>query len=104
MTSPSTIQMNLHSILKVHPETGVQRVAGRLLAASEDSYLHTFEDESGQVSEVAERIVELCDGKKNLQQVIDALCDEFDVEHEVCARDTLQFATLLVSRNVLVFC
>jgi pyrroloquinoline quinone biosynthesis protein D len=96
--------MNLDSVLKVHPETGVQRVGGRMLAASADNYLHTFEDDSGQVSEVAERIVELCDGQRSLSQVVDALCDEFEVERDVCAQDTLQFATLLVSRNILVFC
>lgn len=101
MTNELSQNMKLESVLKVHPETGVQRVGGRLLAASADNFLHTFEDETGQVSEVAERIVELCDGQRTLAQVVDALCEEFEVEREVCAEDTLHFASLLVSRNVL---
>jgi len=93
--------MKLESVLKVHPETGVQRVGGRLMAASADNFFHTFEDEAGQVSKVAERIVELCDGRRTLSEVIDTLCEEFDVDRAVCTEDTLHFASLLVSRNVL---
>ena len=100
MNAPSA-PLNLQAVLTVHPDTGVQRVGGRLLAASSDNFLHTFEDDAGQVSEVAERIVELCDGHRSLDQVVDALCEEFEVERDVCAGDTLQFATLLVSRNIL---
>ncbi len=87
---------------RVHPETGVQRVGGRLMAASPDDCLHTFEEAGGEVSEVAERIVELCDGQRTLSDIVDVLCSEFDVPREVCAADTLSFVRLLVERQVLV--
>lgn len=84
-----------------HRETGIQRVGDRLLAASPDDRLHTFEDEAGQRSEVAERIVELCDGTRTVRQIADALGDEFEVEKGRCAADTLQFVRLLIERKVL---
>ena len=70
---------------KLHPEAGMQRVGGRLLAAAPDDFLHTFEDEQGEVSDVAERIVELADGSRTVSQIVDALCSEYEVDEERCA-------------------
>ncbi len=93
----------LNQVPRVHPETGVQRVGGRLMAASPDDHLHTFEDESsGEVSDVAERIVELSDGKRTVSQIVDELCNEFEVTREVCEADTVAFVKLLVDRKVLI--
>ncbi len=86
---------------RVHPETGVQRVGGRLLAAGPDDFLHTFEDPEG-ISEVAERIVELSDGRRTVSQIVDVLCGEFQVDREVCANDTVEFLRVLVEKKVLV--
>jgi len=87
---------------RVNPEVGVQRVRGRLLAAGPDDVLHTFEEDGGQVSEVAERIVELADGSRTVRQIIEALCEEFEVAPELCKADTEAFVELLVERKVLV--
>lgn len=87
---------------RVHPEAGVQRVGDRVLAASPDDYLHTFEDAAGEASSVAERIVELSDGNRTIEQIVDALCEEFDVSREVCSTDAVEFVQLLVERKVLV--
>ena len=87
---------------RLHPDVGVQRVGGRLLAAGPGEHLHTFEDASGEVSEVAERIVELSDGKRSVAQIVDALCDEFEVERSVCEADTVSFVRELVDKQVLV--
>jgi hypothetical protein len=92
----------LRAVPRVHPEAGVQRVGGRLLAAGPDEFLHTFEDARGQVSEVAERIVELVDGRRTVAAIIAVLCDEFDVEPEACRADTVAFVRLLVEKKVLV--
>ena len=87
---------------KLHPEAGVQRVGRRLLAAGPDDFLHTFEDEAGDVSEVAERIVELADGSRTVAQIVDALCSEFQVDPERCTADTVDFLKLLVKRQLMV--
>jgi pyrroloquinoline quinone biosynthesis protein D len=87
---------------RLHPETGVQRVGGRLLAAGPPNSLHTFEDEAGVASLVAERIVELSDGSRTVSEIVDALVGEFDVAPEECLRDTQGFIQLLVERQVLV--
>jgi len=90
------------AVPRMHPEVGVQRIGGRLLAAGPDDVLHAFEEPSGDASPVAERIVELSDGTRTLAQIVDVLCDEFDVAREACAADTLEFVKLLVQRKVLV--
>ena len=92
----------MDAVPRVHPQTGVERVGERLLALGPDDQLHSFEDEAGTASEVAERIVELCDGTRTLGQVVDALCEEFDVGREECARDAVQFVRLLTEKKVLV--
>jgi pyrroloquinoline quinone biosynthesis protein D len=87
---------------RLHPEAGVQRVGGRLLAVGLDEHLHTFEDGDGSVSEVAERIVELVDGRRTVADIVAVLCDEFEVEPAVCREDTVSFLRLLVEKKVLV--
>ena len=92
----------MDELLRVNPEVGVQRVRGRLLAAGPGDVLHSFEGADGQVSEVAERIVELADGSRTLKQIVSALCEEFEVSEAICAADTEKFAQLLLEREVLV--
>jgi pyrroloquinoline quinone biosynthesis protein D len=92
----------MEAVPRLHPDTGVQRIGGRLLAAGPPNALHTFEEESGQPSEVAERIVELADGSRSVAQIVEVLCDEFDVARERCAQDTEAFIQLLVERQILV--
>ncbi|QRN99432.1 PqqD family protein [Archangium violaceum] len=86
----------------LHPDAGVQRVGDRMLAVGPDDTLHTFEDEGGEVSEVAERILELVDGRRTLGDIVAALCEEFEVEPEACREDTVAFVRLLVDKKVLV--
>lgn len=87
---------------RLHPDVGLQRVGDRLLAVSADDTLHTFEDEGGEVSEVAERILELVDGRRSVGDIVAVLCEEFEVEPAVCREDTLSFVRLLVQKKVLV--
>ena len=92
----------LDALPRVNPEVGVQRVRGRLIAAGPEDVLHSFEDEGGQVSEVAERIVELADGQRSVRQIVDVLCEEFEVARERCAADTERFIRVLLEKKVLV--
>jgi hypothetical protein len=92
----------LDRVPRVHPEAGVQRVGGRLMAAGPDDHLHTFEDEQGNVSDVAERIVELADGRRTVAEIVAALCEEFDIDRPTCESDTRSFVELLVQRKILV--
>lgn len=88
---------------RLHPGTGVVRVGGRLMATSEDAAVHSFEEADGTVSEVAERIVELVDGCRTVEQIVEALCDEFEVGREACTVDTVAFLRVLADRKVLIF-
>jgi pyrroloquinoline quinone biosynthesis protein D len=92
----------MDAVPRFHPDVGVQRVGDRMLAVGPDDTLHTFEDEAGEVSEVAERILELVDGRRTLGDIVAALCEEFEVEPAVCREDTVAFVRLLVDKKVLV--
>lgn len=91
----------LTRVPRLHPGAGVVRVGGRLVATSEDSAVHSFEESDGQVSEVAERIVELVDGKRTVADIVAALCEEFEVGRDACMADTVAFLELLAERKVL---
>ena len=92
----------MDAVPRLHPDAGVQRVGDRMLAVCPDDTLHTFEDEGGEVSEVAERILELVDGRRTLGDIVAALCEEFEVEPAMCREDTVSFVRLLVDKQVLV--
>ena len=94
------MHVSLASVPRVHPETGAYRLKDRWTASSPDNVWHTFEDEEG-VSKVGERIMDLVDGKRSVSDIISVLCEEFEVERDVCADETLKFVAVLVDRQVL---
>ena len=61
-----------------------------------------FEEETGEASPVAERIIELADGTRTLETIAQMLCAEFDVDPQACVSDTVAFAKLLVERQLLI--
>jgi pyrroloquinoline quinone biosynthesis protein D len=92
----------MDAVPRLHAEAGVQRVGDRMLAVGPDDTLHTFEDEGGEASEVAERILELIDGCRTVGDIVAVLCEEFEVEPARCRGDTVSFVRLLVEKKVLV--
>ncbi|HZH15890.1 MAG TPA: PqqD family protein [Archangium sp.] len=92
----------LEAVPRLHPEAGVQRVGDRMLAVGPDDTLHTLEDERGEASEVAERILELIDGCRTVGGIVGVLCEEFEVDAGRCREDTVSFVRLLVEKKVLV--
>ncbi len=95
------VGLHLEMVVRVHPDTAVQRVGGRYMAATPDDRLHTFEAPDGSVSEVGERIIELVDGARTVGQIVDVLVEEFEVSREVAEADTRQFIELLLGKLVL---
>ncbi len=92
----------LHKYPVRHPETGIERIDGKLMAASPDDHLHVFVNEDESPNEVAERIVELATGERTVLQIAEALSQEFDVDGTTAKRDTAQFVAQLVDAKVLV--
>lgn len=80
---------------RIHPQTGAQKVQGRWLAATADERLHRFE------GEVSERIMELVDGRRSVALIVDAICDEFDVDRQRCEGDVVGFLQTLVGKQIL---
>lgn len=95
--------MSLSDVPRVHPETALQKVGGRWVAATWDDQLHSFEGVDGVVSEVGERVVELIDGRRSVGDIVEVLLNEFDVPREVAELDTLDFIGLLADKHVLSF-
>lgn len=93
--------LTLQTVVRVNPETAVQRVGGRYMAATPDDRLHTFEAGDGSVSEVGERIIELVDGQRTVAGIVEALVQEFEVSREVAEQDTTQFIEMLLGKQVL---
>jgi len=85
----------------VHPEAVLQCVDGRWMAATGDDRVHSFADATGSVSEVGERIAELIDGTRTVESIVNALCEEFEVDRVMCEADTLEFVRVLVERRVV---
>ena len=95
------MQQWLAWVPRVHPETGVQQVKGRWMAATPDNALHTFEESGGAVSEVGERIIALIDGRRTVGEIVSVLQTEFEVEQAECEQQTVQFIEALVFKKVL---
>ena len=94
-------QVSLRDVPRVHGETALQKVGGRWVAATPDDQLHSFEGQDGVVSEVGERIVELIDGRRSVEEIVQVLVGEFEVTLEVAESDTLNFIGLLADKHVL---
>ena len=100
MTSARSLHQWLNWVPHVHPETGVQQVKGRWMAATPDDALHTFEGQ-GEVSEVGERIISLVDGRRTVGEIVAVLQTEFEVAQAECEQQTVQFIEILVQKKVL---
>ena len=100
MSDTRSLKQWLAWVPQVHPETGVQQVKGRWMAATPDDALHTFEDGEG-VSEVGERIISLIDGRRTAGEIVAVLRNEFEVEQAECEQQTVQFLETLILRKVL---
>lgn len=100
MTVARSLHYWLNWVPQVHPETGVQQVKGRWMAATPDNALHTFEGQ-GEVSEVGERIISLVDGRRTVAEIVGVLQNEFEVAPAECEQQTVQFIEILVQKKVL---
>lgn len=101
MQGTQSLRKWLSWVPTVHPETGVQQVKGRWLAATPDDAMHTFVEGGGEVSEVGERIISLIDGRRTVGEIVAVLRSEFEVDQAECEQQTVQFIELLVSKKVL---
>ncbi len=64
-----------------------------ILISSEDSMLHSLD-------EVATLIWEMADGEHTVDQIVDRVCDEYDVERERAHKDTVEFLEKLAGDDM----
>jgi Coenzyme PQQ synthesis protein D (PqqD) len=80
----------------LHPQVATRIVDGEALIVLADS---------GQVNvlnPVGTRMWELMDGTRTIQQIADAICDEFDVGKDEAERDLEEFVQQLIGANAIV--
>lgn len=80
----------------LHPQVATRVVDGEALIVLADS---------GQVNvlnPVGTRMWELMDGTKNVQQIADAICEEFDVTEDEAKRDLEEFVQQLIQANAIL--
>lgn len=68
----------------------------------ETIFLSPSGDEIHSLDEVGTFIWQQLDGSHDLQQVLDVLCDEYDVDDETGRRDVIEFVRELVERKLLL--
>lgn len=86
-----------------HPGAGIERVGGRLMAASPDEHLHHFVEADETPSYTAERILELADGTRSVAEIARRIAEEFEgAELAQVTEDVRHFVETLVRRQVLV--
>lgn len=68
----------------------------------ETIFLSPAGDEIHSLDEVGTFLWEQMDGHHDLQQVLDVLCDEYDVEPDVARVDLIEFVRELVERKLLL--
>lgn len=88
--------MDLNKYPVLHPQVATRTVDGEAVIVLADS---------GQVNvlnPVGTRMWELMDGKRNIQQIVDAICEEFDVSEEEAKRDLEEFLQQLIDVNAIV--
>ena len=86
--SPSTL-------LQLHTDVRQTRVSDEGIILRQD------DGEILVVNEVAIRFVELIDGNRNLDELTDILLQEYEVDRSTLADDLAEYASELISHNVL---
>lgn len=54
------------------------------------------------VNEVGSAIWQLCDGQHSVGQIIEAICQQYDIEAQQAETDALQFLSTLAERGLIV--
>jgi coenzyme PQQ biosynthesis protein PqqD len=71
--------------------------------ASNDFLLFNMDDGNYySLNEVGSRIWELCDGTHSIEQIIDALAQEYDEDKDVLAEDVVEFLERFQSDKLIV--
>ena len=81
---------------KPHPQT-----AGRVIDG-EAVFILSEISEINVLNEVGSRIFELADGSRTLNEISQAISDEYEVSSQQAEQDVLEFVQKLVKQNVLV--
>lgn len=70
----------------------------------DDDILIMKEDSCGEaiyLSEVSNRIFELCDGRNTVSDIIEILCSEYEVEKSICEQDVERCIQELLDAKLL---
>lgn len=78
-----------------------RRIEKELIVVPLVSGIGDAEDELYSLNESGEQVWRLLDGSRNLQQVVDELCNVFSGKPEVIRRDVMGLVTELLRRKIV---
>jgi Coenzyme PQQ synthesis protein D (PqqD) len=88
------------------PESRPRRV-DQVLSQQADDTLVLLNLENGQyfaLSEVGGKIWELCDGRRSVSDIVDAVCSEYDATAETVEADVVELLNGLASERLVLEC
>lgn len=90
-----------HQIPIIHPGVTLQSTERGLIVEGPDGLFFTFEDEDGGQSSVAQRILELTDGRRSIAEIAGALEGGPAEEREQVEVMAIRFVDRLIAHGVL---
>lgn len=78
-----------------------RRIEKELIIVPLVSGIGDAEDELYSLNETGEQVWQLLDGKRSLEQVVDALCELYAADSEMIRRDVVGLVTELLRRKIV---
>jgi hypothetical protein len=81
-----------------------QRVANVITQGADGDtvLLHIETGNYFALNEVGSRVWSLCDGARSISDIVEVICQEFDVSEQTAETDTLDLFDMLKSENLVV--
>jgi methyltransferase-like protein len=57
-----------------------------------------------KLNETAAYIWEHCDGKKNIEELVNELCEKYAVNKDTALKDTIEFVEKMKRKNLIAMC
>lgn len=90
------MEINKNSIPKPNPD-----IIGRVVD-NEAVLVMPKEGKVKVLNEVGAAIWELVDGQRNISQITEEICKQFEIDHAIAERDTLNFISDLKEKKIIV--
>jgi len=109
-----SLTVNIASFSFIHNESIMENVANCLISRNEKNViwaklketiiiiaLKETNEKVFKLNQTAAYIWEHCDGKKNVEELVNELCEQFAVDKATALKDTVEFIEKMKSKNLI---